>query len=76
MAPMLVAPTSQLIYTDVPEAPLAAGECRVASSARRDLSHRHRAMPGYAGFAGIPGHEFVGTVRAGAPAPYRSARGW
>lgn len=63
-----VAPTSQLIYTDVPEAPLAAGECRVAVRLAGICRTDIELCQGYAGFAGIPGHEFVGTVRAGAPA--------
>lgn len=51
-----------LIYTDVPPPPLSPGECRVAvrlaGICRTDLE----LCQGYAGFAGIPGHEFVGTI--------------
>ena len=51
--------------TEVPEPPLAAGECRVrvrlAGICRTDLE----LAKGYMDFTGIPGHEFVGTVASG-----------
>lgn len=56
---------AELIYTDVPEPPLVAGECRVAVRLAGICRTDIELCQGYARFAGIPGHEFVGTVSAG-----------
>lgn len=51
---------------DIPETPLAFGECRVAVTrvgiCRTDLE----LLKGYMNFSGVPGHEFVGKVVEGA----------
>jgi len=65
MRALWIEPGGKLELREVPLAPLAAGECRVAvhltGVCRTDLE----LTKGYMGFAGIPGHEFAGTVMEG-----------
>lgn len=51
----------QISLTDVPEATLA-GECRVRVTLAGICGTDLHMLEGYAGFSGIPGHEFVGVV--------------
>src|SRR5581483_633174 len=65
MKALFIDAPNSIALRDVPEPPLEAGECRVdvriAGVCRTDLELAR----GYMNFAGIPGHEFVGTVREG-----------
>lgn len=65
MKALVVTAPGAIALRDVPEPPVPAGECRIdvrrAGICRTDLE----LVRGYMGFAGIPGHEFVGTVRTG-----------
>lgn len=65
MKALLVESAGRLELREVPLPALAAGECRVAvrlaGVCRTDLELAR----GYLGFAGIPGHEFVGAVMEG-----------
>src|SRR6185295_17445862 len=62
---LVVDPPGTLSFRDIPELPLAPGECRVAvrmaGICRTDLE----LVKGYMNFSGVPGHEFVGKVVAG-----------
>lgn len=62
---LVVEPSGNLNLRDIPEPPLAPGECRVAvrmaGVCRTDLE----LVKGYMNFSGVPGHEFVGTVTEG-----------
>ena len=49
------------------EIDVAAGECRVAVRRAGICGTDLQILEGYAGFAGVPGHEFVGTVETAPP---------
>ncbi|MGR9116711.1 MAG: MDR/zinc-dependent alcohol dehydrogenase-like family protein [Gammaproteobacteria bacterium] len=57
--------TDSLIYrTDLPEPVVAENECMIRLSLAGICATDLELMKGYAGFSGIPGHEFVGVVEA------------
>ncbi len=57
--PETVKHTVRIAKTDID---IAAGECRVAVRRAGICGTDLQILEGYAGFAGVPGHEFMGTV--------------
>lgn len=67
MKALLVSSPGTLALSDVP-VPARAGECLVRVTFAGICGTDLQILEGYAGFTGIPGHEFVGVVEAAADA--------
>lgn len=61
MRALLLGPNGKLTLIDRPK-PSAAGECVIRVDAAGICGTDLELLRGYAGFSGVPGHEFVGTV--------------
>jgi alcohol dehydrogenase len=73
MQSLVIAPSGpERVQTDLvrisrADIDVAAGECRVAVRRAGICGTDLQILEGYAGFAGVPGHEFVGTVETAPP---------
>jgi threonine dehydrogenase-like Zn-dependent dehydrogenase len=63
---LLIDDAGRLTLADVPE-PYSEGQCRIRVSLAGICGTDLQILEGYAGFRGIPGHEFVGIVESAPP---------
>jgi threonine dehydrogenase-like Zn-dependent dehydrogenase len=66
MRALVIGNSERIALTDVPE-PRRDGECRIRVRMAGICGTDLQLLEGYAGFRGIPGHEFVGVVESGPP---------
>ena len=70
MRAVVFEPDSTLLLRELPS-PVATGECVIRVSAAGICGTDLELLRGYAGFSGVPGHEFVGVVEKAPPGDAR-----